>query len=66
MTAIDKAARARDDAWSAARQIAGDLRPYAERVLAEAEMAVLRKIAADYLDDGEEGYWRMVKREIIK
>lgn len=61
----EKAAKAREDAWSAARQLASENRLIAESLMRAAEMDVLRKIAADYLDDGEEGYWRMVEREII-
>ncbi len=60
-TKIDKA---RASAWEAARNLAGGDNHVAKAVVHAAEMAALRKIAADYLDDGEEGYWRMVERDI--
>lgn len=64
MTKIERIEKARQKAWDTARKLAGGDQLIASQLQREAEMAVLRRIAADYLDDGEEGYWLMVARSI--
>ena len=65
LSKAEKIAKARGLAWLAAKQLSGGDVGTTAAVMRSAEMDVLRKIAADYLDDGEEGYWMMVKREIV-
>ena len=51
-------------AWLAARALTGGNQNLASSVVRAAELAVMRRLLARLLPEGEEGYWQLVKEEI--
>lgn len=51
-------------AWRGALAVSQDHRNVAAAVLHDAELAVLRRLAAAHLPGGEAEYWQLVEQEV--